>query len=180
MDELPKDARLNYPLHPILCEEGCADVSDIRDLYEERIAKLEGLAQLSLEEDARMAERFRSLHEGQERMERKLEEIGKEVRVVHEVAQKNSHDLNNGLKSHVKAIARRVGVVERELEEHERQELSPEERRLEIDTQIDERAKNQRENKHRTIEVGVGLMLLIVTLAQWKEIWSFAQQIFGG
>lgn len=75
---------------------------------EQRLQTLEKMMQIRMEEDVRMAERFESLHKGQEEQSRRFDALQQLVMEVRDITMKNNIDLNNGLKSEVKQIKRAV------------------------------------------------------------------------
>lgn len=180
MDELPEGYRPIGPLMRVNCEEeGCMDTEDVLQLHEQRLAKLEGLAQIGLTEDARQAERFEQLRESQARMEKMLSRVEHEAREAKETAHRNSYDLNNGLKSLVQSIATRVGVVETDLHAHEASTPNEAERRREMREEIDASAAKRAGRGHRTIEIGIAVIIAIITLSEAGAL-EWIGRLFGG
>jgi hypothetical protein len=90
------------------CGDCSFEESEQMSNVEQRLHALEKMANLRLEEDARMAERFDSLRKGQEEQARRFDALQQLVMEVRDIAMKNSVDLNNGIKSEVKQIRRAV------------------------------------------------------------------------
>lgn len=92
----------------INCGDCDFEESEILSNHEQRLHSLEKMMQLRMEEDARMAERFESLRQGQMDQAKQFNDLQKVVMEVRDITLRNNADLNNGIKSEVKQIKRAV------------------------------------------------------------------------
>ena len=141
--------------------DGCPDIDDMCG----RLSHLEKIEQLRREEDAKMSERFSGIREALMRIESRQESDHALILETRDVTLRNNHDLNNGLKTKVTAIARKVGALDASFAKREAEDTAENRARVirEIHTSIDEEAKT---GKHRTIEVWAAVIGATVILRE--------------
>jgi hypothetical protein len=147
-------------------------LDNVVELNKERIVKLEKLSALRIEEEAKMSERFKTLIDGQKQLFDKVDILSAQVMEVRDVAMKNSHDLNNGLKSEVGKIAKAVTKNsdhirenEKELSDHCVDTMDPDEIENLIHRVVAESAKQRREEKREEGSNRIGVWAIIIAAA---------------
>lgn len=173
------------PPFPIKCEE-CMDVEHVVEVHARELDQLRKLESLRREEEARMAERFDQIISNQKGMSAGIESNRLTIMEVRDIALKNSHDLNNGLKSQVSQIrkavvrnAKQISAVDNEVENHLLTAPTDKELYHLVERVLNQQKEKESTKKMRTMEVGVGAMVGIVTLQQFG-FFDWVVSLFGG
>jgi len=161
-------------------EELRPDFGSWIDKHDEEIKELRKLDQLRREEEARMAERFDQIIQNQKNFEALLAKQSELITETRDLALRNNHDLNNGLKSTVTEMAQRLSRTEAQsnvnkssLSAHE--SASP----MNVERIVQGVLDKQSTKKKRTIEIGMGIIVAIVALDS-SGIFDWFFGLIGG
>lgn len=184
LEEVPK-GQARSQLVPVNCET-CMELDDYIDKHEKDIYELKGLESLRREEEARMAERFEQIMTNQKQMSDRLEEQSKQISEVRDIALKNNHDLNNGIKSQIGLIRRAVVKNTKDIAQngeeiatHEAGTPSTEETENLVYRVLDKYMDEHSSKRKRSVEIGIGVIVGIITLSETGVFdWFFS--LFGG